>query len=177
MKKILFLIACLGFLASLATFTYAADKTDLEKDAITAVDYFKKSDPEIKKWFETAHGYAIFPAIAKGAIGIGGAHGKGLVYEKGEYIGEATLSQATIGFQLGGQVYSEVIFFETKEALDSFKASKFALSAQASAVAAAEGASKNAKYQLGVAVFTLAKGGLMYEASVGGQKFKFKAKK
>jgi lipid-binding SYLF domain-containing protein len=92
-------------------------------------------------------------------------------------VGEASLTQVTVGFQLGGQAYAELIFFETQSALDSFKSSQFALSAQASAVAAAEGASANAKYQLGVSVFTLARGGLMYEASVGGQKFKFQAVK
>jgi lipid-binding SYLF domain-containing protein len=119
----------------------------------------------------------VFPSIAKGAIGIGGAHGKGQVFEKGKLIGEASVSQVTIGFQLGGQVYSEVIFFENKDTLESFKKSELAFSAQVSAVAAAEGASANAKYQLGVAVFTLAKGGLMYEASIGGQKFKFKPNK
>jgi len=99
------------------------------------------------------------------------------VYEKGALIGTASLTQVTIGLALGGQSYAELIFFETPEAFDSFKKSELAFSAQVSAVAAAEGASSNAKYQLGVAVFTLTKGGLMYEASLGGQKFKFKPAK
>jgi lipid-binding SYLF domain-containing protein len=151
----------------------AADKEELPAEVQKTIEALKKSDSGLKKFFDDSQGYAVFPSIAKGAIGIGGAHGKGQVFEKGKLAGDASLSQATIGFQLGGQVYSEVIFFETKDSLSSFKENKFAFSAQVSAVAAAEGASANAKYQNGVAVFTMAKGGLMYEASVGGQKFKF----
>jgi lipid-binding SYLF domain-containing protein len=145
----------------------------LDKETQNAIAIFKKTDSELEKLFKKSAGYAVFPTVAKGAIGIGGAHGAGQVYEKGKLIGTASLTQVTIGFQLGGQGYSEVIFFENKEALDNFKESKFALSAQVSAVAAAEGASSNAKYEQGVLVFTIAKTGLMYEASVGGQKFKF----
>jgi lipid-binding SYLF domain-containing protein len=106
-------------------------------------------------------------------MGLGGAHGTGEVFAKGQKIGNASLTQFTIGFQLGGQVYSEIIFFETEAALEDFKQSKFKLSAQASAVAAAEGVSENARYSQGVAIFTLAKSGLMFEGSVGGQKFSF----
>lgn len=166
----------LGFLLSLTPLAGAADKREArQKEVKETIDLFVKQDSGLKKFFDTAEGYAVFPGVGKGAIGIGGAHGTGLVYEKGgKLIGEASLSQVTIGFQLGGQSYAEVIFFETKGALDDFKESKLAFSAQVSAVAAAEGASANAKYQQGVAVFTIAKGGLMYEASVGGQKFKFK---
>lgn len=147
---------------------------DKQKEAEQTIELFKQTDPDLKKFFEEAVGYAVFPTVGKGGIGVAGARGTGLVYQKGKLIGEATLTQVTVGLQLGGQAYSEVIFFQTPEALEAFKAGKFALSAQVSAVAAAEGAAKNAKYQLGVAVFTLAKGGLMYEASVGGQKFKFR---
>jgi len=107
------------------------------------------------------------------AIGIGGAHGKGIVYENKKKVGKASLSQGTIGFQLGGQIYAEVIFFETETTLENFKQSTMKLSAQVSAVAAAEGVSENAKYEHGVAVFTIARTGLMFEASVGGQKFKY----
>ena len=147
---------------------------DGPKESQDAVGLFLKTDPGMKKFFDSAVGYAVFPDVTKGAFGIGAAHGGGCVYEKGALVGMASLTQVTIGLALGGQSYAEVIFFETAEALDSFKKSEMALSAQVSAVAAASGASSNAKYQLGVAVFTLAKGGLMYEASVGGQKFKFK---
>ena len=145
----------------------------LASETDDAIAQFKKTDSKIDKLFSEATGYAVFPTVAKGAIGVGAAQGDGQVYEKGKLIGTASLTQVTIGLQLGGQAYSEVIFFETKTALDDFKAGKFAISAQVSAVAAAEGASGNAKYQQGVLVFTVAKGGLMYEASVGGQKFKF----
>lgn len=147
---------------------------ETEKQAQEAIVAFVKADPGLKKFLENAVGYAVFPDVTKGAFGIGAAHGGGWVYEKGKAVGTASLTQVTIGLALGGQSYAEVIFFETQEALDSFKKSELAFSAQVSAVAAAEGASSNAKYQLGVAVFTLARGGLMYEASLGGQKFKFK---
>lgn len=175
-NRILFsLFVMLGLLINNAA--KAEDEKELAADVQTAIEQFQKTDTGMKKFFSEAEGYVVFPSVAKGAIGIGGAHGKGLVFEKGKLIGEATLSQGTIGFQLGGQVYSEIIFFESKTNLDSFKESEMAFSAQVSAVAAAEGASANAKYQNGVAVFTQAKGGLMFEASVGGQKFKFKPSK
>ena len=147
---------------------------DGPQESREALGLFLQADPGLQEFLKSAAGYAVFPAVTKGAIGIGAAHGGGCVYEKGALVGTASLTQVTIGLALGGQSYAEVIFFETPEAFDSFKKSEMALSAQVSAVAAASGASSNAKYQLGVAVFTLAKGGLMYEASVGGQKFKFK---
>jgi lipid-binding SYLF domain-containing protein len=113
--------------------------------------------------------------VGKGAVGIGGARGTGQVFDKDKLVGEATLTQFTVGFQFGGQVYSELIFFEDKTSLDNFKKGNMEFSAQVSAVAATAGASKNAKYEKGVMVFTMAKGGLMYEASVGGQKFAYEA--
>lgn len=145
----------------------------LKETAEYALKLLKDTDSKLNDWVEDAYGYAIFPNVGKGGFWIGGAFGKGEVYEEGTFIGEARLTQGTIGLQLGGQVYSEIIFFKEKRNLSNFKESRFALSAQASAVAAAEGAAANAKYEHGVAVFTVAKGGLMYEASVGGQKFKF----
>ncbi len=138
-----------------------------------AIQLFKSDDSKIVKLFESAHGYVVFPGIGKGAVGIGGAAGDGQVFEKGTLIGTARMTQITIGAQLGGQTFSEVIFFETKEALEAFRSSEWAMSAGVSAVAAAESASADAKYKNGVLVFTIAKGGLMFEASVGGQKFKF----
>jgi lipid-binding SYLF domain-containing protein len=104
---------------------------------------------------------------------VGGARGKGIVFEKGNPIGRATMTQASIGAQAGGQTFEQVIFFETPGALSDFKSGKFEMSADISAVAASEGASKSAAYKKGVAVFTLSKKGLMVQASVGGQKFKF----
>jgi lipid-binding SYLF domain-containing protein len=127
----------------------------------------------MKKLFDNAVGYVIFPNVGKGGLGIGGAAGNGVVYEKGKMIGKAKLTQINIGFQAGGQAYREVIFFETFKDLDRFKQNKLQFSAQISAVAAKAGASANVKYAEGVLIFTQQKGGLMYEASVGGQKFKF----
>lgn len=157
----------------------AEAKTDpkrerLSQEVTETVALFKKTDSGLQSFLEKSAGYAVFPRISKGAIGIGGAHGKGQVFEKGQVVGETDVTQVTIGLQLGGQVYAEVVFFEDQKTLDAFKEGNVEFSAQVSAVAAAEGVSKNAKYTLGVAVFTVARGGLMYEASVGGQKFSFK---
>ena len=146
-----------------------------KKEAASAMEAFKKSDPSLAPFFEKSVGYVVFPAIGKGGFIVAGAHGTGLLFEKGQVTGEATISQASIGLQAGGQSFSEVIFFETAEALARFKRSDWTMSAQVSAVAAAEGAGKNAKYQEGVAVFTRVRTGPMAEASVGGQKFKFNA--
>lgn len=154
----------------------AEDTIDVTKDVKEAqgtIAVFKKTDPGLTRFFDHAVGYAVFPTVVKGAVGIGGASGSGIVFEKGQAVGKARLTQGTIGAQIGGQTYSEVIFFETVPALTDFKNGALALAAQVSAVAASAGASKDAKYQEGVAVFTHEKGGLMAEASVGGQKFSF----
>lgn len=148
-------------------------KNKIIADASTSKTEFIKADPLMKSIFSNAHGYVIFPNVGKGGVGVGGAAGNGAVYEKGQLIGMAKLSQLSIGLQAGGQAYREVIFFESKAAMDRFKDSKFEFSAQVSAVAVKAGASGNAKYTDGVMVFTMQKGGLMYEASVGGQKFTF----
>ncbi len=159
-------------LAALLVLPLAARPGDVA-DAQETIALFKRADPGLSRFFERSVGWAVFPTVGKGAIGIGGAHGSGVLFEKGKAVGSCTLTQVTVGFQLGGQAYSEIIFFESAETLADFKKGALALAAQVSAVAAAEGASANARYQLGVAVFTIAKGGLMYEASVGGQKFSF----
>ena len=148
-------------------------KNKIIVDSKTARTEFIKVDGLMKELFEKAYGYVIFPNVGKGGFGIGGAAGNGVVYEKGRIIGMAKLSQISIGFQAGGQAYREVIFFESKRELERFEGSQFEFSAQASAVAVTAGASANVKYTEGVMVFTALKGGLMYEASVGGQKFKF----
>jgi len=158
-----------------ASRTQAAE--DLPGDAKQAIADFQKADSTLKKFFDEAAGYAVFPNVGKGGFIIGGARGKGLVYEKTNVLGVATMTQASIGAQVGGQTFGEVIFFETPGALSDFKDGKFELSAEASAVAASEGASAAAQYKKGVAVFTLPKSGLMVQASVGGQKFKFDATK
>jgi lipid-binding SYLF domain-containing protein len=160
------------------------------------INIFKKAG-ESGKFFGTAYGYAVFPTIGKGGIGVGGAYGKGRVYEQGKVIGETSMSQLSIGFQLGGQGFSQIIFFEDKRALDEFTSGNFEFGAEASAVAitAAAGAKANTTgssagvsggkndaktvggaYHKGMATFTVVKGGLMYEATVSGQKFTFKKK-
>ncbi|MBL7866099.1 MAG: hypothetical protein JNK10_14555 [Cyclobacteriaceae bacterium] len=148
-------------------------KAKIVADAKVAKAEFIKADPGMNATFSKAYGYVIFPNVGKGGIGVGGAAGNGVAYQSGKSIGTAKLSQVSVGFQLGGQSYREVIFFENKKALGRFKENRVELSAQVSAVAATSGASANAKYVEGVMVFTMQKGGLMYEASVGGQKFKF----
>ena len=145
------------------------------KDCSQAKAEFIKTDGLLNHFFDSAAGYVIFPNVGKGAVGVGGAAGNGIVYEKDKASGKAKMTQVSIGFQFGGQAYRELIFFENKETLDHFKANKIEFSAQASAVAATAGASANAKYSHGVMIFTQQKGGLMYEASVGGQKFKYTA--
>ena len=144
------------------------------------------------KFFGQAYGYALFPTIGKAGIGIGGAGGKGRVYVGGAHVGNTSMGQVTMGFQLGGQAYSMIIFFEDKRAFDEFSSGNFEFGAQATAVAITAGASASAStagggtagasggrndavtsgdYSRGLAVFTIAKGGLMYEASIGGMKF------
>ncbi len=130
----------------------------------------------MQAFFDKAWGYAVYPDVGKAGMGIGGAHGGGVVFEQGQVVGSTKLTQLSFGFQLGAQLYQEIIFFQNKAAMDDFKNGNFKLGAQASAVAVTAGASVNADYDNGVAVFTLAKGGLMYEASVGGQKFSYKPK-
>lgn len=143
-------------------------------DSKDAIEAFKQADPLMKNIFESAFGYAVFPNVGKGGLGVGGAMGNGTVYDQSGLIGMAKLTQINIGFQAGGQAYREVIFFENEEVLNRFKDNKIELSATASAVLATEGAAAAAKYQNGVMIFTHVKGGLMYEASVGGQKFSFR---
>lgn len=154
-----------------------SQSTSKEKKIVTdsknAKAGFIRTDGLMKNLFNSAYGYVIFPNVGKGGIGIGGAAGNGIVYEKGNIIGKAKLTQVSIGFQFGGQSYREVIFFESKADLNRFKENKIEFSAQASAVAVTAGVSANVKYKEGVMIFTQQKGGLMYEASIGGQKFNY----
>lgn len=143
------------------------------RHAKKAIGELEQADPGLTNLFGDAAGYAVFPTVGKGGLGVGAAHGTGVLYENGLPLGKTTLTQVTVGPQIGGQAYTEVIFFQTEDALRSFKAGRFTLAAQVSAVAAAEGASANAKFINGVSIFTLAKGGVMAEASVGGQKFSY----
>jgi len=152
---------------------YAKHDAPGVKQAQDAKGELERADPGLTRLFDRSAGYAVFATVGKGAVGIGGAHGNGVLFEKGTATGKATLTQVTVGLQLGGQAYTEAIFFENEKSLTDFKKGEFTMAAQMSAVAAAAGASANAKYVDGVSVFTLAKGGVMAEASVGGQKFSY----
>lgn len=161
-------------------------------DEVTStISTFKKSE-QLAPFFKNAYGYAVFPTIGKGGVGFGGAYGKGSVFKQGKKTGTTTMTQLTFGFQLGGQAFSEIIFFKDKATYYAFTKGNFEFSAQASAVAITLGANAKASttgasagtstdsetqqkgvYQKGMATFTYAKGGLMYEAALGGQKFSF----
>lgn len=157
------------------------------------IESFRKAS-QSADFFKDAYGWAVFPKIGKGGIGIGGAYGKGRVYQGGKVVGDCSLKQATVGFQLGGQAFSQIIFFQDERAFKEFTSGSFEFGAEASAVAVTAGAGAKAgttgasagasagqndakvvgEYYKGMATFTLAKGGLMYEATIGGQKFSYK---
>lgn len=179
-------VACVAMAAGLAAPAWA----DTYQDTINV---FRKAQ-ESSKFFSHAYGYAVFPTIGKAGIGIGGAYGQGRVFEHGKPIGETSVTQLSVGFQLGGQGYSQIIFFENAAALGRFTTGEFEFSADASAIAITVGANAKAgtqganagasidknkarvagAYTNGMAVFTVAKGGLMYEAVIAGQKYRFK---
>jgi len=159
-----------------------SDTVSLFKNAGQSASFFGKS-----------YGYAVFPTIGKAGLGIGGAHGEGRVYEQGKYVGDTKMSQLSIGFQAGAEGFSEMIFFQDKRSFDEFTSGNFEFGANVSAVvitaaasgtatttgstATASGGKKDAstagKYDKGTAIFVISKGGLMYEASVSGQKFSY----
>ena len=153
----------------------AEKREDIREDSNDALVKAKASDPSMARVFDDAHGSAVFPKISKGAVGVGGAYGKGVLFQDGRMIGYCDVSQASIGLQLGGQSYTEIICFEDKESFELFKTGNFAFDAQATAVALKSGAGANAKYSNGVAVFTMDETGLMFEAAIGGQKFTYQA--
>ncbi len=145
---------------------------DVSDKSAEAIKEMKQTNDKLNKYFNTAYGYVVFPSIGKGGLGVGGATGNGTVYRGGAVVGDARMTQVTVGFQAGGQAYSEIIFLKDKDAFDRFTGDKFEFAAQATAVAVTAGASFDVDYRDGILIFTHAKGGLMYEASVGGQKFK-----
>lgn len=146
------------------------------RQAEEAVADFKRANPRLEVFFARSYGYAVFPEIVKGGLVLGGAHGDGTVYEQGKVIGASSVTQVTFGLQAGGQTFREIVFFKDKEALERFKAGNFELAADISAVALENSASDSLDFGGGIAVFTLAVGGLMFEASVGGQQFSFEPK-
>lgn len=176
----------------LITLTIGVAMADEDEASYSETIKIFKNAGESAVFFNNSYGYAVFPTIGKGGIGVGGAYGSGRVYADGKYVGDTSMSQLSIGFQFGGQAYSQIIFFEDKRAFDEFTSGNFEFSADASAVAITAGASASAgttgsaagasggkndattvgKYRKGVATFTVAKGGLMYEAALAGQKFK-----
>ncbi len=143
------------------------------RESRAAMERFIDRDPGLRDWRDQAHGYVIFPEIAKGGLGIGGGFGRGIVFQRGEPIGRATTSQATLGAQIGAQTYSQVVFFRDDAALRTFQRGNLEFSAQATAVAATAGAAATTSYERGVAVFNMTRGGLMAEASIGGQRFNY----
>ncbi|MBX2853324.1 MAG: hypothetical protein KTR15_16445 [Phycisphaeraceae bacterium] len=150
------------------------ERAILDTAAQSTLKEFKQNKPVYYKVYsDSAVGKAVFPSIGKGGYFLGGAYGQGVVYEKGKLVGYCKIEQATIGLQFGGQAYSQIIFFQNKAALQRFKRGELAGAAQASAVAVKADASAQADYNNGVAVFSMDSAGLMYEASIGGQKFSY----
>jgi lipid-binding SYLF domain-containing protein len=176
-KKILIPIGVFSLLFVLlipiSLFSQSKDEMKLQADSKNAKAAFIRSDANMKSLFDNAYAYVIFPNVGKGGIGVGGAAGGGIAYEGGKAVGKAKMRQVSVGFQFGGQAYREVIFFENKAEFDRFKEGNYEFAAQASAIAVNKGASANVNYKNGVMVFTQEKKGVMYEASIGGQKFSF----
>lgn len=164
-------ITLISILLVVCSMTGLSQENDIE-EAKEAITEFKETNSDINEFFNSAYGYAVFPGIGKGGLGIGGAGGKGTVFKGGTPVADCKMSQVTIGLQAGGQKYAEVIFFENAKAYERFTSNKFEFAAQVSAIALKSGVSLDAEYADGMLVFTMAIGGLMYEASIGGQKFK-----
>jgi lipid-binding SYLF domain-containing protein len=173
MKTIkIFITVCILFITASVTAQNSKDR-EVMAEAKKAKTTLLTINPELKKYFQNASGYVIFPSIGKGAFLVGGAMGNGVVYDKGKAIGMSNIKKLSIGFQIGGQTFTEVIFFETKEALEKFKEGNYEFAAQISAIAADKGVSGAISYNEGVMVVVLPKAGLMADTSVGGQKFEY----
>jgi lipid-binding SYLF domain-containing protein len=191
MKKYRF---CLSAIFVMIILIFTVSSASAAEDFSSTIKVFNES-PSVQPYFKNAYGYAVFPTVGKGGLGIGGAYGKGQVYRDDKVTGTAKLTKVTIGFQAGGQAFSQIIFLQDKRAYDDFTSGEFAFDAQASAVAITAGAQAQAgttgatagasagpktgaqakiNYYKGMAIFVHAKGGLMYEAAIGGQKFSFK---
>ena len=161
-------------LITLSAVLTATARGGLAAEAETAVRNLQSADSTLTNVFSKSAGYAVFPRVGKAGLIFGAEHGNGIVFEKRKPIGEAALTEINVGPQIGGEAFYEIIFFETTETLANFKEGHFEMSAKVSAVAAAEGAALNAKYREGVIVFTMPRSGLMAQATIGGQKFRFK---
>jgi lipid-binding SYLF domain-containing protein len=150
-----------------------SSRNDLHANVDSTMSRIKALDPSLDKLMRDAYGYVIFPTVTKGGAIVGGSYGRGEVYEQGSMVGFADISQATVGAQLGGQNFSELILFQNKQAMDNFKNGKLKFAANVSAVALKSGAADSAKYTDGVLVFVEPRAGLMVEAAIGGQSFSF----
>lgn len=148
-------------------------RQDLRQDVQDVVQRVQTQDPSLKNLMDRSSGYAVFPNVGKGGLVVGGAYGRGIVYQNGQMIGYADLTQGTVGAQIGGQAYHEVLVFQDAAALDRFKQGKFALAANVSAVILKAGAADAARFSDGIAVFVDPIAGAMAEASIGGQTFTF----
>ena len=159
-------VFAVALVAAIGCASYDPGRGEVARQEIDAtIGRFKANDPGIDRFFRNAYG--------RGGVAVGGAYGSGYVYEQGRAVGSAQLYQGSFGLQLGAQSYSQIIFFENKGALERFKSGKLEFSARASAVVATTGAAAEAAYENGVAVFVLVQGGLMGEAAIGGQSFKY----
>jgi lipid-binding SYLF domain-containing protein len=180
MKKIVLIIApciMLFLMGGCSTVPKSdEDKTVLTADVDNTIALFKAKDPGISRFFDNSYGYAVLPKVFKGGFWLGGAGGRGEVFEQKKMIGYCRMSQATLGFTFGGEYFREIVFFRDKEDLDKFKAEEYTFSAQVTGVALSAGAAAKADYKAGMAVFVMSDVGLMVDASLGGQKFNYSAK-
>lgn len=173
-QNLIVVVLVMAFVAACATAPRSPDdRSELRRDAESALDSARSEHPGFDSILQRAAGYAVFPEVGKGGAGAGGAYGRGIVYQDGMPIGYTDLTEASFGAQLGGQTYTQILVFETDRALDRFRQGNYELSAQATAVALKSGTSANARFRDGVAVYTMGESGLMAEASVGGQKFSY----
>ena len=166
-----------GLLGSCATAPASReDKAALVGAATTRWQQMRQEDPALGALVQRSYGYALFPDVGKAGLGVGGAYGRGVVYERGQHIGYSDLTQGTVGVQVGGQSFSELLVFESKAALDRFKAGQFGFAAGASAVVLKSGVATTLNFVDGVAVVVQPIGGVMVEAAIGGQQFTYQAK-
>jgi lipid-binding SYLF domain-containing protein len=166
-----------GLLGSCATAPASReDKAALVAEAAARLQQMNAEDPALGALIKRSYGYSLFPNVGKGGLGVGGAYGRGVVYERGQHIGYSDVTQGTVGVQVGGQSFSELLLFENKAALDRFKAGQFGLAADASAVIIKSGVATNADFVDGVAVVVSPIAGAMLEAAIGGQKFTYQPK-
>jgi lipid-binding SYLF domain-containing protein len=166
-----------GLLSSCATAPASReDKTALVAEANTRLQQMRAADPTLGALIQRGYGYALFPDVGKAGLGVGGAYGRGVVYAQGQHIGYSDLTQGTVGLQVGGQSFSELLVFETKSALDRFRAGGIGFAADASAVVLKSGVATNVPFVDGVAVVVHPIGGVMVEAAVGGQQFTYQTR-